>query len=87
MPTPHPPQVQRKEANAALEPSWRDLVIDVFRTRKGPLTLEELLAAIENHSKTKRNRQWRRRVKELILLDSAIEKIIVVAWILKSERS
>lgn len=50
----------------ALDQTWREAVLDVMRSRRGPVTVADLYRAFTRHPKATRNPNWRAKLRQTL---------------------
>lgn len=60
--------IPRSLAVAALshEPSWRDVVLSIMRSERGPVPLDKLYRMVAGHPKTRANTHWREKIRQTL---------------------
>lgn len=61
-----PLRLPRSVLMAALDPSWRELVVSELRAARGAVRLGDLYQAISSHPRTRRNPHWRAKVRQQV---------------------
>lgn len=63
-----PLKLPRSVVVLALEPTWRQAVLDVLRVANGPVRLDDLYRAMQGHAKAQKNQHWQAKVRQTVQL-------------------
>lgn len=59
-------RLPRSVIAAAIEPSWREAVMDWLRRQRGPVAVADLYKAFVDHPKARRNPNWRPKLRQTL---------------------
>lgn len=63
-----PLRLPRFFAAAALSPTWREAVLAWIRAQPGPISVADLYQAFAGHPKTRDNRHWKAKLRQVLQL-------------------
>lgn len=61
-----PLQIPRSVLVEAVLPTWREAVVEFLASRRGPVALDEVYRAFAGHPKTRRNRHWQAKLRQVL---------------------
>ena len=67
-----PLRIPRSLLVEAVAPSWREAVAEVLAKKRGPVSLAEIYCAFAGHPKTRRNKHWRAKLRQVLQGDGFV---------------